>query len=261
MTDDREQIDREAGIQGTRWHTLHEGYFANAAIAAPLVEAVHRAADAGMPDVIADLGGGTGFVLRRLRAADLAPHTRLVNVDLSSRQLAESADGRIECLRLSAGRVTRRDLNVRDGRLMFVMRSLLHYVGREGLRPLLEHIRAQMIAGEAFVQQTACFAESRDAECMDVLYRRMRTDKWYPTLDELRAEIEGAGWTVREVEHAPPLALTSDALAERYSLRDDEMRAIRADLRDRFGPVAGVFLPKADGFTSWLHYHIITCRR
>jgi hypothetical protein len=42
--DDRNRFDREAGVQGPRWHSVHEGYFAHAAIARPFVEAVRRAA-------------------------------------------------------------------------------------------------------------------------------------------------------------------------------------------------------------------------
>ncbi|MCX5649196.1 MAG: hypothetical protein NTX40_08895 [Planctomycetota bacterium] len=71
INDDRNRIDREAGVQGPRWHTVHEGYFADAAIAQPFVEAVRRAVLASKPHVVADLGGGTGFVLCQLRAAGL----------------------------------------------------------------------------------------------------------------------------------------------------------------------------------------------
>jgi len=196
INDDRNRIDREAGVQGPRWHTVHEGYFADAAIARPFVEAVRRAAIVCRPDVVADLGGGTGFILCRLQAADLGGDVRLVNVDLSATQLAECDDRHIECLPLSAAHVSRRDLNVGNGRLMLIMRSLLHYFGGEGLRPLLGHLVAQLAAGEMFVHQTACFAERRDADCLNLLYQKMGTDKWYPTLGELRETLEASGLAV-----------------------------------------------------------------
>jgi len=261
INDDRNRIDREAGVQGPRWHTVHEGYFADRAIARPFVEAVRRAVLASKPDVVADLGGGTGFILCRLRAAGLRGDIRLVNVDLSATQLAECDDRHIECLPLSAARVSRRDLGIEDGRLMFIMRSLLHYFGGEGLRPLLRHLVAQLAAGEMFVHQTASFAERRDADCLNLLYQKMETDKWYPTLDELRKELETAGLEICDTEPAPPLALTSADLAERYHLSGDDMQTVAEELPRRFGPVPAVFSPAADGFTAWLHYHILTCRR
>jgi SAM-dependent methyltransferase len=261
INDDRNRIDREAGVQGPRWHTVHEGYFADAAIAQPFVEAVRRAVLASKPDVVADLGGGTGFVLCQLRAAGLGGAIHLVNVDLSATQLAECDDRHIECLPVSAARVSRRDLNVGNGRLMIIMRSLLHYFGGEGLRPLLRHLAAQLAAGEMLVHQTASFAERRDADCLNLLYQKMGTDKWYPTLGELRKELEAVGLAVCETESAPPLALTSADLAERYHLSGDDVQTVAEELSQRFGPVPAVFSPAADGFTAWLHYHILTCRR
>ena len=260
MNDDRDPIDRETGIQGPRWHTVHDGYFASRDVARPFIEAVRRAAIEGPPDTIADLGGGTGFVLREL-SAGLAPGVRLVNVDLSAKQLAEADAPRVQRLRLAADRVTRRDLGVGDGRLLIIMRSLLHYAGSEGLRPLLAHLARQLVPGEALVHQSACFAREEDARCLNLLYQRMRTEKWYPTVRQLQAELQAAGLAVREVAPAPPLVLTSADLAERYGLAPREVEAIREELANRFGTAAGVFEPGADGFTAWLHYHIFVCRR
>jgi len=44
-------------------------------------------------------------------------------------------------------------------------------------------------------------------------------------------------------------------------LSGDDVRTVAAELSQRFGPVPAVFSPAADGFTAWLHYHILTCRR
>jgi SAM-dependent methyltransferase len=255
----RRLIAREAGIQGARWNTLHGGYFSDPAAARPLVEAVLRAAAACAPSAVVDLGGGTGFVLGELLARLPAGGPRLVNVDCSDKQLAECSAGGVERLCRSVTEVTRGDLDVGDGRLMLIMRSLLHYFAREGLRPMLQRLREQMRPGEAFVHQTACFAEARGADCFNLLYRRMKSEKWYPTLAELRGELEAAGWTVREATPAPAAPLTGADLMERYSLSAEETRAIGGELAAKFGPIPGVFSPAPDGLAAWLHYFILTC--
>ena len=49
-------------------------------------------------------------------------------------------------------------------------------------------------------------------------------------------------------------------LAERYSLTEEEVRSLREELAREFGEVPGVFQPEGEGFTSWLHYQVFTCR-
>lgn len=238
---------------------MHGGYFGDPAVARPLLAAIARAAAQSPPMVLADLGGGTGFLLEQVLSLCQAPGAVLVNVDLSPRQLDQCRSGQITDLNRSASEVTRRDLHAGAGRLMFVMRSLLHYFGREGLGPFLEHLRAQMKPGEILVHQTACFTDPRDADCLNRLYGRMRTGKWYPTRQELRDRMEQAGWSVSGEDPAPPLLLTSADLAERYQLTPADIAAILRELTERFGHVPEVFEPSASGFTAFLHYQILTC--
>ena len=254
------KVRREAGIQGQRWQSMHQGYFSHSAIADPLVEVAAEVIAKDAPDVVADLGGGTGVVLRQLLQRRGDRPVRLVNVDLSARQLAECRDSGIEVLNASALQVRREDLRLAGGRLMFLMRSLLHYFGREGLRPALSHLRKEMIPGELFLHQTVCFAEERDADCANRLYQTMRTGKWFPTTDGLSVALRSTGWEVCEVRYAPPLALESAELMERYQLTPHDVAAIRDDLVKRFGAAPGVLLPRPDGFIAWLHYAIFICR-
>lgn len=248
---------------------MHGGYFADAAVVAPLVAAISRAAAQHPPAVLADLGGGTGFLLERLAAQGSLDGTAMVNVDLSPRQLEQSRDRRIVQLNRSAAGVTREELyGVRDsevtevthpGGLMLVMRSLLHYFGRDGLEPFLAHLRSQMRSGEVLVQQTACFTEARDAGCLNDLYRLMRTEKWYPTLEELQAALQQCGWSMIDIQPAPPLPLTSADLARRYQLSAADVEMIGRELSGKFGRIVGVFEPAPQGFTAYLHYQIMTC--
>jgi SAM-dependent methyltransferase len=259
MVNEAKSIDLEAGIHGPQWDGFHEGYFGDASIAQPLVEIAGRALQAQRPTVVVDLGGGTGAVLRQLLSYDPLGSVRFVNVDISPPQLAQCSDPRIQALDISAARVTREDLRVGNGHLMFIMRSLLHYFGPDGLAPFLQHARSQMRAGEVFIHQSACFERPRDAECLNRLYQLMRTEKWYPTMGHLTAMLEAADLKVHQACPAPPLALASSELMERYRLEAEELPSIRDELLGEYGAVPGVFEPGGEGFVAWLHYVIFTC--
>jgi SAM-dependent methyltransferase len=257
---ERQSIAREIGVHGLHWDRVHEGYFSDVTVARPFVEAVERALLSFKPKVVADLGGGTGIILRRLLRVSDPDRMRLVNVDISPPQLAQCHDARIEALRVSAADVTREDLGVDDGRLMLLMRSLLHYFGRDALAPFLRHIRRQLQPGEVFIHQSACFERPRDAECLNRLYQLMRTEKWYPTMAHLTAMLEAADLKVHQACPAPPLALTSSELMERYRLKAEELPSIRDELLGEYGNVPGVFEPSGEGFVARLHYAIFTCQ-
>lgn len=259
MNRERKQVDREAAIQGARWNIFHDGYFSDPQAAEPFLICARRAMAGQPPDVLADLGGGTGFLLTQL-LADCPPTTRLVNVDISPRQLSACAAGRIEHLRKCVSRVTRSELGVADGRLMLLMRSVLHYFGRSGLRPLLKHLRSQASRGEMLIHQTACFAEARGGDCLNALYQKMRTEKWYPEITHLRAELEACGWRVVNVIPAPPLPLTAADLSLRYQLSPEDVATIRDEMVATFGNLVGIFTPEPGSFTAFLHYSVFSCK-
>lgn len=254
-----QQIAREIGIHGSRWRTLHGGYFANSKVALPLIKAIKSAIAISSPAVVVDLGGGTGFILRELLKQDQYPGVRFVDVDLSETQLKEERNPRISCLRASVSEITRDLFDTGNRPLLFVMRSLLHYFGRTGLCSLLEHLRSQMKAGEFLVHQTACFEHECDAQRLKLIYKRMRTDKWYPLISELKAYLKEEGWTVHAVCPAAKLLLTSHDLAERYRLSEEEVCRIRDEISQLYGEAPEVFVVAPNGFTAYLHYQIFTC--
>ncbi len=59
-------VRKELVVHGQRWASIFDGYFSDPIVARSLVEAVERAIEASCPAVVADLGGGTGFVLAEL---------------------------------------------------------------------------------------------------------------------------------------------------------------------------------------------------
>lgn len=260
MDNERQVIHRERTSQGAQWRAVHHGYFGSEEIARPLVDAVLQTVDQSPPAVLADLGGGTGFLLGQILQRRPELNVRLVNVDLSADQLAACAEPRLECLQASASGIRREDLAVGDGRLMLIMRSVLHYFGCEGALRVLRHLRSQMEPGEVFAHQTACFWLAPYRRCINLLYQRMATGKWYPLVGELEFLLGKAGWEVVEVVPAPPLLLDSPSLAVRYDLGEEAVQSIREELLGDFGVLRRVFEPQEAGFAAWLHYHIFTCR-
>jgi hypothetical protein len=99
-----------------------------------------------------------------------------------------------------------------------------------------------------------------DAACLNALYRRMRTAKWYPTIADLRSRLAAAGWSVATIRPAPTLALDSAELGRRYGLEPPELAAIRAEMAKDFGLNPAAFHLRPDGFRAELRYAVFVCR-
>jgi SAM-dependent methyltransferase len=252
-------IGTEKTIHGRQWNAVHGGYFSDPATARPLVETAAAVLTRSPADVVVDLGGGTGFLLSQLASHGTAAGLAMVNVDCSQAQLDLAAGDGVSTLCASVGDFSRGDVAVPDQRLLYMMRSVLHYLGREGLSPMLRHVRDQAEDGESFVHQTASFDNEEDAACLNSLYSRMHTRKWYPTVSELKGLLARAGWCVVSTTAAPPLLLKSDDLARRYALASDEVDRIRDAMAADFGERDGLFRLTPSGFQANLHYRIYTC--
>ena len=252
--------DNEKILYGRRWNLAHEGYFSDPTIAAPFISAIEEAIRTSHPSVVADLGGGTGFIIAILAQRDTQEGVTFLDVDSSPEQLAQASDPRVSCIACSIPEVRRERLISGGGTLLTCMRSVLHYFGEAGLRPVLRHLRSQMHAGEYLVHQTASFARAREQGILNRLYEGMDTGKWYPTLDELALALREEGWEIEEVKLAPSLALTMPELAERYNVDQEILLSLGQEILSAYGPTPGTFVPAAEGFTAYLGYNIITCR-
>lgn len=252
--------DNEKSLYGRKWNLVHEGYFSDPAVAAPFVSAIEGAIRSSHPSVVADLGGGTGFIAAMLAKRDTGGDVTFLDVDSSPEQLSQARDPRISCLACSIPEVRRELLVMDGGTLLACMRSVLHYFGEAGLKPVLRHLRSQMRAGEYLVHQTASFCRERDQEILNRLYGGMDTGKWYPTLDELALALQEEGWEIEAVQAAPSLVLTMPDLARRYDIDPEALLYLGREILARYGPTPGTFIPAPDGFTAYLSYNIVTCR-
>jgi len=254
-----EQIKREESVHGEHWSTLHGGYFSDPVVAAPLIRKVQEIADKSRVDTIVDLGGGTGSLLSLLRAEGVDPGVSLVNLEASDIQLGAARRAGLSCVRGSVDSFSRHDVGHEEGHFLFMMRSVLHYFGKYGLRRALRNLRTQTRPGEVFVHQTASFRHQQDADCLNELYQIMRTPKWYPTVDFLRECLRDEEWQVLEVLPGLPLSLTNEELMQRYDLSPTEILRISDQLCQKPLLSEAVFKRTDNGFCAFLHYWIYVC--
>jgi hypothetical protein len=255
-----DQVEREKSIHGRQWEALHNGYFSKSEIAKPFITEVKRVLVASLADVVADLGGGTGFMLSQLALDDSARGAALVNLDCSEAQLAVANRAGISSVCASISDFRRGDIAAEDKLFLFIMRSVLHYHGEKGLTPLLRHLRRQACRGEYLVHQSAAFETAEEAACLNLLYREMRTIKWYTTINDLKDRLAETGWRVVSDAAAAPIPLNSGDLARRYGLDAEDISRICRLIPASYGEKEGIFRLTPSGFEAYLHYRIYTCR-
>jgi len=256
-----EQIKRESGVHGEQWNFLHNGYFSDARVARPFIKTIIRYLSDSVPDVIVDLGGGTGFILRELIAKGVTANIIPINLDCSENQLDAMGKGDISCINRMISDFCRNDLiHNEEKRVFFIMRSVLHYFGQNGLVDILQHIRNQAQKGEIFIHQSACFESEVGSRCLNALYREMRSPKWYPVIKEIRDKMMAAHWQIIEERPAPALKLSSAELGQRYGLDAQSVAEIRSKLLHESGEIENIFQCTRDGFVAYLHYRIFVAR-
>jgi hypothetical protein len=255
-----EQISREIGVHGQQWNSLHEGYFSDSVKARPLVETITKYLAGSDANVIVDLGGGTGFILLELIAKGATANIIPVNLDCSATQLDAMEKSGISCVKGLISDFRRNDLVTAGKRIFFIMRSVLHYFGRDGLIPVLRHIRNQACTGEMFIHQTASFENAIEARCINALYKEMGTPKWYPTISELRDSMTNTNWQVTDIMQAPLLKLSSIELGQRYGLDAQELTKISNKIIEEYGEIENIFQLAPHGFIAYLHYRVCVAR-
>ncbi len=255
----KEYIGTEAACHGRQWAVLHNGYFSDPVVATSLVETIINVLRESPADYVFDLGGGTGFLLSQVKSREVPGNPVFVNIDCSEAQLELSNSDGILSVNSSIDGFERSTVAPPKHRALFMMRSVLHYFGEKELSPMLHRLRNEANEDEFFIHQTACFVNEPDAECFNKLYELMRTQKWYPTVDDLHRRLSDSGWHVLETAPAAPLLLTSDELARRYDLDTGDVTRIREVLAGESGKTNNVFRLTPAGFEATLHYHTYVC--
>ena len=256
------EVLREEKSHGGTWNTMHGGYFSSAEIAVSLIAKIADKLKETEADTIVDLGGGTGFVLEQVSKKAGNSNLKMVNLDLSSEQLNGLLNDKIIPKNGSIATFKRADIADSDANnILFTSRSTLHYAGEEGLLPLLQHIRSEMKKGEFFIHQTACFANQEDADTLNMIYKMIGTDKWYPTHNNILDILQICNFVTLEKVKAPILNLTSSALAERYNVSQANILSVIEKMTSQHKTeVNPVFRTTSDGFNAELHYMIFVCQ-
>ena len=134
-------IGTEKIVHGRHWGKLHGGYFSDPAIARPFIETAKRILAKSPADFIVDMGGGTGFLLSQLALHEIGSEVALVNVDCSEAQLDLIDENSISSVCTSIAEFRRSAIATGQKRCFFLMRSVLHYLGENGVTPFLRHLR------------------------------------------------------------------------------------------------------------------------
>ena len=133
-------VKREAHVHGELWAKQAAGYFSDPNMVKDYVAAIMRVASNDKPSVIADLGGGTGFILEQLIEAGLTENVKLVNIDESDAQLAMCKDPRITPRKGAFQSFRRVDIMGETESLMLISPSVLQYGGIFKQKPWLNHV-------------------------------------------------------------------------------------------------------------------------
>ncbi|MEI6157876.1 MAG: class I SAM-dependent methyltransferase [Atribacterota bacterium] len=258
--DEKQGIQEEEKIYGTRWNVFHGGYFSDPTVAEPLLEAITHAIAQSNPSTIVDIGGGTGYLLGELSKRNFCSKIHFVNLDLSPLQLFAIPNPEITPIQKSADQFERHQImsNV-DETLLCTMRSVIHYFGLDGQLPFLQRLRFQMKPREFFIHQSACFETETNTSIINQLYSLMGTNKWFPTVDGMDRMLSQAGWIVHHHHLSPSLLLLSSELAERYGLSEEDIYTIRRSIYHSHPVDSEVLTPTPEGFQAYLDYRIFIC--
>ena len=253
-------VQREAHVHGALWAQQAAGFFSDPEMAKDYVVAIMGVARAYPPSAIADLGGGTGFILEQLIAAGLAENIRLVNIDESDSQLTACKDPRITPLKGDFQSFRRAEIMGATGNLMLISRSVLHYGGIFKQKPWLDHVRGQMKPGEWFVHQSGCAKDAEAALALDVLFEEMGVGKWVPHREALERLLVQAGFEIMDDFPMPAVEMVSGELAVRYGAAPDTLARIRADLQRAYAHRSDLFRLTPSGFSFYFPYRVFLCK-
>jgi hypothetical protein len=254
------EIKCESHVHGKSWEKQGLGYFSDVQVAKDYVAAVLRTARSVNPSVIADLGGGTGFIFEQLIKARVDRKIKLVIIDESEPQLAVCKHPRIVPVKGSFQSFKRTDIIDEAGRLMLISRSVLQYAGFSGQKPWLKHVRSQMRLGEWFVHQSGCTEDAQASKALNRLFEQMGVDKWVPYKDALVQLLVETGFDITEDFPMPSVGMVSEELVYRYGFPAEDLVPIEAELRRTCSDRPDMLKLTPTGFIFNFPYRVFLCK-
>lgn len=251
---------REEHVHGDSWARQASGYFSDKGIARDYVAAIMRAVREFRPSVIADLGGGTGFILEQLIEAGIPEDVKLVVIDESGPQLAACRNPRIILMKGTLQSFGRTEVVREDERLMLICRSVLQYAGFRGQMTWLSRVRGEMRPGEWFVHQSGCTEDAEASRLLNRLFALMGVDKWVPDRDAFVQMLTEARLEVKGNFLMPPIGMVSEELAYRYGVSPENMKSIGAELCRTCAGRPDMFRTTPAGFVFNFPYRVFLCR-
>lgn len=253
-------IKRETHVHGKLWAKQASGFFSDPNMAKDYVAAIIRVASNDKPSAIADLGGGTGFILEQLVKAGLAENIKLVNIEESDAQLDACKHTRITPIKGAIQSFRRADIVGATGSLMLICRSVLQYGGIFRQKPWLSHVRSQMKPGEWFVHQSGCSGDVEAALALDVLFEQMGVDKWVPDKEAFAQLLVQAGFEIKDDFVVPEVEMASEELGGRYGVAPDILARIKADLQRTCSNRPDLVRFTPSGFAFSFPYRVFLCK-
>ena len=258
------EVSKEKSVHGNKWNKIHGGYFSSRKNADVLLKMLKIATEQFQPDVIVDLGAGTGTILHWLSEILDSTHPKLVAMDISDNQLAvikEKYCGKIIPVNDSFTNFKRDGIpQLSESTGIFISRSTFHYVGENFFSRLIQHIRSQMKTGEHFIHQTASFSDKHNASLLNHLYKMMHSAKWYPSVKLMKQVFENNNFKVYNILPCTPLPLESSDLQIRYALNDNDIEQIKNTIENKYPDAdSNVFISSSNSFTAYLHYFCMHC--
>ncbi len=253
-------VEHEKHIHGKAWSEQAKGYFVDPQKSAAYVSAIMRAAHLLPPQAIADLGGGTGFILEQLMRVGLHQATRLFVIDASAAQLSVCTHPRITSITGDFQSFQRSDLVGDAEHLLLISRSVLHYAGKAGQTAWLKQVRRQLRVGEYFVHQSGCADDLATSNAVNRLFELLGADKWIPHLEVMTKLLTECGFQITEDFVAPPAIMISEDLATRYQLTAEAHTTMVSELKDSCHEVPNFLTPTETGFTCSFPFRVFSCK-
>lgn len=228
--------EEEKQIHGTKWSNVLEGHFFNKNVSFPFIKFITEKLVETTPDIVVDIGGGTGFLLNQLinnGIDEIKKDIKLINIDMSEIQITNIINKRIIGYESSAINFSRSLLDKNDDKkITFIMRYVLHYFGPNVIKDALTNIRSQMKTGELLIHHTLCTDTEEDGIVINYFYRNFagiynKSHKWIPSFQQIEELLNSSGFIIANVKNADLASYSQDILISRYKITKKDIDEIK----------------------------------